>query len=113
MSLLKLSATFTPSMLEKGVKAVVEEKEEKEALCLLRNYGFVSYIGHEVTANFLSHRLGLPVEFNRTNLILEAGDVLVAAIPQFRAEAAREFTSEEIAGAKFRYFLVKAERAKA
>ena len=104
-----LSATFSPSMLGGGVRAMIEEIEEEEAKSLLLSRDFVSYVGHEITASILSHRLGRAVGFNRSSLILEEGDELIAAVPQFRGEIAREFTHEEIAGAKFRYFLVKVE----
>ena len=38
-----------------------------------------SCIGHAQTANILSKRWGFPVACNRTNIRLEAGDILITA----------------------------------
>ena len=115
-----LTATFSPS----GREAQVEEIDEgaffrlvKEAFIRGR---LVPRVGHENTARLLALRLQkegvealgesgvgpLPL-FSRENVALGSGDELLAAIPQARFSEAREFTDEEVAGAKFRYFLIK------
>ena len=65
-------------------------------------------VGHANTAKILSGKLEIAIPMNRVNITLQKDDVLLCAIPQFRAtEGAREFTNEEIAESKFRYFFVE------
>lgn len=101
-----LTTTFSPSMLSSGVTATVQEiTEEKFASYLKVEY--VPAVGHENTAVLLQKKFGLAnVPFARVNITLNAGDVVLAAIPQFRLPETREFTDNEIASAKFRYFLI-------
>jgi len=93
-------------MLQKGATAAVEEIELETARDLVKD-GFTSVISHEVTAKVVSAVLHTEVVFNRVNVTLKAGDVLVAVIPSFRAEIAREFTEEEVCAAPLRCFLIK------
>jgi len=100
-----LTTTFSPMMLSQGTNAWISELQEipsRERLML-----FTSAVGHENTAKILSLKLGVAVNVNRINLTLKPGDLVLAAIPQFRAEQAREFSEEEIEQAEFRYFLIR------
>jgi hypothetical protein len=68
---------------------------------------FESYVGHEATSSLLSKKLGKNIKFNRANLVLKPEMKLFVAVPQFRVEVSREFTTEEIEKAKFRYFIIE------
>jgi hypothetical protein len=101
-----LTTTFSPAMLELGTVATVREISLDEAKGLLVD-GFVSAVGHEVTALILSAVLDTRIEFARVNLSLSARDCVVCVIPSFRADVAREFTSEEVEAAGLRCFVVE------
>lgn len=100
-----LTNTFSPKMLGKSTIAQVVEIGYHDALGALRN-GFTSAVSHEVTAKVLSALIGKEVAFNRMNVTLREGDVVVAIIPNFRADVAREFSREEIESAGVSYYLV-------
>jgi len=106
-----LATTFSPSMLERGRKAEVAELSEEEFASVVRGLLFeeeiIPAIGHENTARLLARRIHVERDlFSRIDLTLRAGDRLYCAVPQFRAQEAREFTGEEIEAAKFRFFIV-------
>ena len=100
-----LSTAFSLSMLSSGGKASVEEISKSDFLSSLAD-GFTSVVGHENTAAILTRIVGRTVDFRRVSIRLEDGDVMLVAVPQFRADQAREFTDEELKKASFRYFRV-------
>ena len=101
-----LTTTFSPSMLPANSEAIVKELTEDKPRQLLKQ-GFTSAVGHENTAAILSRLFGTPVQFNRVNLTLQNGDVLLAAVPQIRFTEAREYSDDEVTSASFRFFAVK------
>jgi len=124
-----LATTFSPAMLsvEGGVAKVVEVDEAHFIYLVKKALSWGTLcpaVGHENTARLLALRLqkeGVEVTaeegaeetfvplnlFSRASLTLKQGDELLAAIPQFRAPEAREFSDEEIEQAKFRFFLIE------
>jgi len=112
-----ITTTFSPSMIKEGgdVKAEIKELGETEFISvvrgLLRYDDCVPAVGHENTAALLARKIGVDrALYARVNITLGKGDALFCAIPQFRApEGAREFSDEEVAGARFRYFVVVVE----
>ena len=66
----------------------------------------VSAIGHEVTAGLISTLLGRNLPYNRVNISGDDAGNIIAVIPQFRADEAREFTREEVEAKGWRYFIV-------
>jgi hypothetical protein len=66
-----------------------------------------SAVSHEVTAAVLTGLLSIPVPFNRVNLDLKDGDVVIAVCPNFRASEAREFTRQEVEEAGVRCFRIE------
>jgi Domain of unknown function (DUF1874). len=67
---------IAPSAFEGGTaKIKVRPIGPEEARELLTKFGFVSAIGHESTAAFLSQLLGLPVPYNRVAVQLGWGTV--------------------------------------
>ncbi len=102
-----LTNTFSPLML--SAESVNHAKVLPISLAEAREHlsqGVVSAISHEVTAKILSAVLHRDIVFHRMNVSLNAGDVVIAVIPSFRAEVAREFTEEEVLGAPLRCFLI-------
>ena len=99
-----LGNTFSPQMLNNDSVATVHRIGFDDALNLLSS-GFTSVVSHDITANILSGILGVPVAFNRVNLKMNPGDILIAIIPNFRADTAREFTADEVR-AGFSFFKV-------
>jgi len=96
-------------MLGGGVAGYVREITLAQAQILLQD-GFVSAVGHEVTAEVLSALLGRKVDFSRIPLALKAGDSLICIVPRFRAEVAREFSRDEVEAAGYRCFQVLVAR---
>ena len=109
-----LTNTFSPLMLERAeldedgeftaVRSIVTEIDFDDFMSGLSG-GFISAVSHKITADIISGIINKDVVFNRVNLSLKAGDTVLCAIPQFRAEVAREFTRDEI-GDSFRFFII-------
>ena len=110
-----LTNTFSPMMLgengsydEDGVliphKATIQEIELEDVKRGII-FGFNSAVSHKITAEILSHILDTEVKFNRVNISLTNGDTVFCVIPKFRADIAREFTTQEINN-DFRFFRV-------
>jgi len=109
-----LASTFSPMMLTgftidndgeiEALTATVREIDFDEMGKVLA-YGFDSVVSHEVTAEILTGVIGMPVDFNRVNVSLVSGDIMICIVPKFRADVAREFTRDEINGS-FRIFKV-------
>ena len=73
-----LSSMIIPIPFEyKSAMAVVEEVSVEEARAILKR-GFISAVGHEATARFLSRILGLEVRPSREAIFLHEGDVAIA-----------------------------------
>ena len=118
-----ITTTFTPSMLppmfelppQEHVAAVTAEVDHDDVYDLLSRTEpeqVRGAVGHENTARVIERLLGdaLPEGvslFARRNISLRAGDKVIAVIPQFRADKAREFTNEEISSANFRFFVTR------
>ena len=105
-----LTNTFSPAMLC-GLKteAAVGEVSLELAQSMLTTEGvdnFISALSHENTAEVLASLLEMPVEFNRVNIQLVPGDIVVCIIPKFRPTETREFTRQEVMNAGFRCFWV-------
>lgn len=110
--MLFLTTTFSPTMLKDGNSAQLHETTLERAIEILQGPGgFISAVGHDVTAKILSALCGFHVTFNRANLALDHGDSVVAIIPNFRATEAREFTRDEVLGAGLRAFIITIQQA--
>jgi hypothetical protein len=66
-----------PDLLEAGVVIKASPISLEEAKAFLRE-GFVSAVGHESTARVLSKLLGTEVPFNRVQIAIKEGDVIVS-----------------------------------
>jgi hypothetical protein len=105
-----VATTFSPSMLPEGGHAEIKEVSENSFQQLLEIAPFTSAVGHKITANILSQKFDVDIQFNRIDVTITSRDILLVAVPQFRAEASREFTEEEVQNAPFRYFVVWLKR---
>ena len=107
-----LTTTYTPAMQGNGIPCLgiteITEDTFKAELSNAAKGQLVIAVGHENTAKILSGKLGITIPMNRVSITLKKNDILLCTIPQFRAPSgAREFTDEEIAESKFRYFFVE------
>jgi hypothetical protein len=68
---------ISPSLLEGGVKINASPISLGEVKALLQQ-GFVSAVGHESTAKVLSSLLRIDVPFNRAQISIKEGDVIVS-----------------------------------
>ena len=91
-----LSSAFSPKMTKHRFTGEPITLEEAKALASDAK----SVVGHNVTAPIIAALLGQPVAFNRQNVELVPGDVVICVIPDFRAET-REFSYAEVAAAGF------------
>jgi Domain of unknown function (DUF1874). len=66
-----------PDLLESGVVIKASPITLEEAKALLQQ-GFVSAVGHESTAKVLSKLLGTDVPFNRVQIAIKEGDVIIS-----------------------------------
>jgi len=97
--------TFSPLMIGQGI-AKVRPCSEKEVQSKLTKLSWESAISHEVTANYLSRRMGYEIPFRRKDLKLVHGDNVLVCCPQFRGDKAREFTQDEIKNSQWKFFWV-------
>ena len=90
-----LSSMIVPVPFEyKSATVTIEEISAEEARRLLEN-GFISAVGHEPTARFLSRILGLEVKPSRETIYLYEGDMVIAM--QFRERIQKmELREDEI-----------------
>jgi len=68
---------IAPSLLEQGAIIKASPISLGEVKALLKE-GFVSAVGHESTARVLSVLLGTEVPFNRAQIAIREGDVIVS-----------------------------------
>ena len=68
---------ISPSLLEGGAIIKASPISLGEVKALLKE-GFVSAVGHESTARVLSSLLGTDVPFNRAQISIKEGDVIVS-----------------------------------
>jgi hypothetical protein len=101
-----IGTTFSPAMVSPDAAGFHgEEKTSAEMIQICASCeSLTSVVGHANTARVLTKKLGIDVAFNRANVTLASGDVLLSAIPQFRVDETREYTDTEVADANFRYF---------
>jgi len=68
---------IVPSLLEKGAIIKASPISLGEVKALLQE-GFISAVGHESTARVLGRLLGVEVPFNRVQISVEEGDVIIS-----------------------------------
>jgi sensor c-di-GMP phosphodiesterase-like protein len=68
---------ITPDLLDSGVVIKASPISLEEVKALIKE-GFVSAVGHESTAKVLSSLLGIDVPFNRVQIAIKEGDIIVS-----------------------------------
>ncbi len=88
---------FSPSMLSCSKAMVYFQKIDSGTLLrLLDKRIFKSFIGHQVTADALSTLIGAEVPFNRANLKLSSGEMIIFTLNSRLPEGATVKTREEL-----------------
>jgi hypothetical protein len=105
-----LTNAFSLSMLTKDyVKLIVREMTLQEVKHFLKNYGFISAIGHTSTAEVLSSLLDMSVEMNRIQVKLEPSDVAIVFQLQTRLTEGQVLSKEELEKLSFKFYKVSME----
>lgn len=100
-----LANAFSLNMLSQAKALVnVEQISLEEAKTVLAN-GFVSAIGHQDTANILSNMLGVVVEVNRVNVVLNDDTTLIVA--QYKGPRLPEGSTELPEDARIKFYRVR------
>lgn len=102
---------FSLNMLRCASALVAITKVDIETVKSLIVNGFVSAVGHEDVAKIVSNLLGIDVPFNRVNVTLNEGDVVVVA--QYVGPRLEPGTTTLPSGAKIEFFVVEVKEAKA
>lgn len=100
-----LANAFSLNMLSQAKALVsVEQISLEETKTVLAN-GFISAIGHQDTANVLSNLLGIDVQTNRVNVVLNDDTTLIVA--QYKGPRLPEGSTKLPEGAKIEFYRVK------
>ena len=91
-----------PSVVVKLSKITVDE-----AKSLLRSDSYMSAIGHEATAQFLSLLLGKPIRHNRISVFMKPGDIGLHLFLKTRLPEGKILSLDEIQN--YDYNLIKSE----
>jgi len=91
---------------KEGVGLLVKEVSENYVKKLLSENEFISVIGHESTAKFLSKRLGIEIKANRVEIKLEPGDLLIVAQLCKRLPEGEILSEKQLEQIHIKYFIV-------
>lgn len=105
-----LTNAFSLSMLTKDyAKLIVREMTLQEVKHFLKNYGFISAIGHFSTAELLTSLLEMPVEMNRIQVKLEPSDVVIVFQLQTRLTEGQVLSKEELEKLQYKFYKVSVD----
>jgi len=96
----------TPVLTDWGAY-LFRELTHEEAVTLLREHPFVSAVGHEATAHFLSWLTGLEVPVNRVAVHMKAGDRAVVFRVLMRLPEGKVLSEEELKRVPFEFGLLR------
>jgi len=101
-------SAFTPGrgVFGGGAATILVEPISTEQAKRLLADGFISAIGHESTAAFLSQLLGIPVPFNRVAVQLGRGDSAVVFQLLSRLPEGKTLSKEELAEIRYQFYYV-------
>ena len=83
---------------------IVHRASVEEVKRFMSYRGFISAVGHKSTADFLSELLGVNVEYNRIQIELKRGDVVI--VFQLQQRLPEGALLEDLAGMKYQFFIV-------
>lgn len=106
-----IANSFSLNMLKPIAKfsvyeLLVIEVSEECVKRLLSENEFISAIGHESTARFLSKRLGISIPHNRIEVKLEPGDLLIVAQLTKRLPEGAILSEEQLEQIPIKYYAV-------
>ena len=102
-----VSNAFSLSMLTSfPANLRVREVSVEDVKRLLRENSFTSAVGHQATADVLTRLLGTQIPFNRVQIQLNEGDVLVVFQLLTRLEEGKVLTEQELSKLQFKFLLV-------
>lgn len=106
-----IANSFSLNMLKPNDKfstyiLLVQEVSESYVKRLLSSCEFISAIGHESTARFLSKRLGISIPHNRIEVKLEPGDLLIVAQLTKRLPEGAILSEEQLEQIPIKYYAV-------
>ena len=108
--MLYLGNAFSPSMLPDtpgGVSVHFAELNLGKVKELLNNGNFVSAVGHQSTADFISMLVGVSVPANRTSIKLQYGDELLVLQLMSRLPEGVVLSKEEVEKVPHKWYLVR------
>ncbi len=95
----------TPILTEYGEysfkKISIEDVVEK------MGHGFTSAVGHEGTANLMSHLTGMPVPVNRVVIKMQSGDIAIVFRVLIRLPEGKVLTQEELLQVSYEFGLLE------
>lgn len=97
------------AMMPQPGRYQIDQVEPEMFATLLRECEFVSYIGYEQTAGFLSQLIGRQVTVNRCQTILNDGDILFICKLKYRLPDPSQKGSQ-INPENFEFFIATYER---
>jgi len=96
----------TPVLTDWGAYSF-RKLEEGEATTLLKEKPFVSAVGHEATASFLSWLTGISIPVNRVAVHMKAGDRAVVFRVLMRLPEGKVLSEEELKRVPFEFGLLR------
>jgi len=96
----------TPVLTDWGTYSF-SKLEEEEAITLLREKPFMSAVGHEATAHFLSLLTGVEVPVNRVAVKMAAGDKAIVFRVLIRLPEGKVLGDEELKQVPFEFGLLR------
>ena len=102
-----VSNAFSLSMLTSfPANLIIREVSVEDVMKLLSQSNFVSAVGHQATADVLTKLLNVQIPFNRVQIQLNEGDVLVVFQLLTRLEEGKVLTEDELSKLQFKFLLV-------
>jgi hypothetical protein len=105
--MLYITNAFSLSMIQQKETIIkVKEVSKEEVKRIIQKEGFISAVGHQSTAQILSELLDIPIPFNRIQIKLNPGDIIIVFQILARIEEGKVLTKEEILSLPFKFFLI-------
>ena len=102
-----VSNAFSLSMLTNLPANIrVREVSLEDVKEFLKENSFISAVGHQATADVMSRLLGIQIPFNRIQVTLKEGDVLIVFQLMTRLEEGKVLSEQELSQLQFKFLVV-------
>jgi hypothetical protein len=102
-----VSNAFSLSMLTSfPANLRVNEVGLEDVKEFLQENSFISAVGHQSTADVMSRLLGIQIPFNRIQIQLKEGDVVIVFQLLTRLEEGKILTEDELSKLQFKFLVV-------